>query len=282
MIGVGALMLVCSCCERPCDNIAIGRCLGCGACAWRRVETGKRAKRPKGDAQPEREKGSRNGPVWVRSLAKTERVEVDHYAGELSAAMNGIKRGCVVLISGPRGAGKSTLSAELACAIRRRRGGLVWWLDKDQADDGLVLELFHRVGEPAPAKSVRVVSPLPRDDPQYVPIGWREALDAVPAEAPVVVLDSLQKWAAGLNDQDRLTDALLHDPYTKRGRIILVISRTNAKGEAFGHQSAQFDADAVVSIRPDVIEVEKSRWTPRCPFEVPRAARELPGEVMVH
>jgi energy-coupling factor transporter ATP-binding protein EcfA2 len=205
-----------------------------------------------------------------------KRIEVDTYAAELSFALGGIKRGAVILLSGNKGAGKSTLAAELAYAIRaRRRRGHVWWLDRDQADSSLVLELVLRVGHDP--RGMRLIAP-PRS------IGWAEALKQVPPADPVYVCDSLQAWGGpNFNAQDAVMDHVLHDPTrSKYGRVAIVIARNNAQGVAAGHVSAQYDADAVINVTPKALEIEKCRWLPGCPLTVPRVERGLPEGVTLH
>jgi hypothetical protein len=209
--------------------------------------------------------------VLVRAVDPHSQLLIDPVDGELAAALGGgVLRGATILVSGPQGAGKSTIAAEFIDGLRRRRGGLSWWLDRDQMSDALVAALFKRTGGDLTA--LRIVGPRPRNDPDYKPISWRDAIDIVPESASGFVVDSLQRWAdSSLIEQDRIMEHLLDDP---TDRVAVVISRTNSRGDPTGHASARYDADADLIVTHKSIVVVKSRWTPGCPLTVPRAPRE--------
>src|SRR4051794_29899418 len=99
-------------------------------------------------ATARRKPAAPSGPapaVLVRSVDAAAKMVVEPVEGELAAALGGgVLRGATILVSGPQGAGKSTISAEFVDSLRRHRGGLSWWLDRDQMQDSLVAALFQR------------------------------------------------------------------------------------------------------------------------------------------
>jgi hypothetical protein len=200
-----------------------------------------------------------------RVSADAAQLPVDRCGGELAAALGGgFLRGSSVLLSGPRGSGKSTLAMEALVQLQRVRGGLLWWLDRDQGDDRLIAHLCARMGGDLDA--LRIVRPPPGSS-----LTWRDALAAVPDDAPAFVLDSLFTWGGrSMVEQDRIVTELMDDP---TDRVALVIQRWNKGSEPVGHADAQYDVDADVHVYEERLEVRKCRWTPPTLRAFPREAR---------
>ncbi|UQA58595.1 hypothetical protein [Polyangium aurulentum] len=176
-----------------------------------------------------------------------------HFPALLSQALGGVVLGLKVLVGGVPGAGKSTLCAELAAQIAERLDGIGYWLDAEQNKD-LVRELFPRTSS-SPAR-IRLVS---RRGVQGMKVGWREALQAVPPDAAVIVVDSLQRWARSLAEQTTLLEAVAAMVPTA-----LVVSHFNKAGQFAGPIGNEYDVDATAIVRPKHVEVTKCRWS-LCP-----------------
>lgn len=177
----------------------------------------------------------------------------------LSSALGGVVLGLKVLVGGAPGAGKSTLCAELASQIAEKLDGLGYWLDAEQNRD-LVRELFPRTR--SSAHRMRLVSRRRTG----AKVGWREALKAVPPEAAVVVVDSLQRWARSYAEQTTLLETV-----ATMDRTVLVVSHFNKAGQFAGPIGNEYDVDATAIVRPKSVEVTKCRWAP-CPRTVQRPA----------
>jgi len=180
------------------------------------------------------------------------------FPATLSRALGGIVLGLKILAGGPPGAGKSTLSAELASQIAEKLDGEGYWLDGEQNRD-IVRELFPRTNS-SPHR-IKLVS---RRGAKGLKIGWREALKAVPPDAAVMVIDSLQRWAMSLAEQTLLLEELSTMPQTA-----LVVSHFNKAGQFAGRIGNEYDVDATAIVRPKVVEVTKCRWA-LCPRVFPR------------
>lgn len=175
------------------------------------------------------------------------------FGGALSDALDGVVLGRTVLVGGLQGAGKSTLAAELASRMAAKLHGLAYWLDAEMSMQ-LVAALFARTG--SSTANVRRVPKKP-DATSSRAISWREALAAVPPDAAVVVVDSIQRWAPRASDQTALLDAI-----AMLAPTVLAISHANKKGEIAGSNANQHDADAICVVSPTQIVTTKSRWTP--------------------
>lgn len=180
-----------------------------------------------------------------------------HFPALLSEALGGIVLGRKVLVGGAPGAGKSTLCAELASQIAAKLDKLGYWLDAEQNRD-LVRELFPRTG--SSSHLIRLVSKIRGGNK----VGWREALQAVPRDAGVVVIDSLQRWARSYAEQTTLLEALATISPT-----VLVVSHFNKAGQFAGPIGNEYDVDATAIVRPKSVEVAKCRWS-LCPRSVQR------------
>jgi predicted ATP-dependent serine protease len=182
----------------------------------------------------------------------------------LSEALGGLVLGSTVIVGGLQGAGKSTLCAELAAVMARDLEGLAYWLDAEMTR-ALLADVFRRTG--SPLDRIRRIARRPDpEEPTPRPIGWRDALRAVPADAVVVVVDSIQRWAHGYKEQTALLDAI-----AKLSPTVLAISHSTKRGEIAGPNAHQHDGDAVVTVKTTEIVATKSRWVPT-PRIVQRAA----------
>ena len=85
----------------------------------------------------------------------------------LSRALGGVVLGLKVLVGGPPGAGKSTLSAELASQIAEKLDGEGYWLDGEQNKD-IGRELFPRTNS-----SPHRINLVIRRAAKWIKVGWR-------------------------------------------------------------------------------------------------------------
>lgn len=200
--------------------------------------------------------------VAVRTLEAAQSGDVRQFGGPLSDVLGGVELGRKVLVAGKKGAGKSTVVAELAARMGDSLRGGVYWLDREM-DVAQVKALFLRTG--SPTDRVRWIGPDP-DQPTERPITWREALPSVGSDAAVIVIDSLQRWAASDREQTAFLSALRKLPTTA-----IVISHANKAGEVAGRTANEHDVDAVVLVRKHKLIADKCRWTP-----TPREARRAP------
>jgi predicted ATP-dependent serine protease len=172
----------------------------------------------------------------------------------LSEALGGVVLGRKIAIGGEPGAGKSTLCAELASKMAEKLGGLAYWLDAEQ-DRPLVEALFARTK--SSTKYVRRIGQH-SDDPAKPSLSWREAFAAIPPNAAVAVIDSVQAWT---NDSQREQTELLQAIRTQKPTL-LVISHFTKQGRFAGSRRVRYDVDATIAVEPTAIRLEKCRWTP--------------------
>lgn len=196
--------------------------------------------------------------IVVESLEESGKpLRPTHFKALLSQALGGIVLGRKVLVGGSPGAGKSTLCAELASQIANKVDKFGYWLDSEQNRD-LVRELFPRTG--SSSYNIRLVSKEKVNDKA----GWREALKAVPPDAGVIVIDSLQRWARTYAEQTTLLELI-----ATLSPTVLVVSHFNKAGQFAGPIGNEYDVDATAIVRHKSVEVTKCRWTP-CPRFVER------------
>ncbi len=172
----------------------------------------------------------------------------------LSKALNGLLLGSTVLVGGGPGAGKSTLCAELAARMADELDGDAYWLDAEQKKE-LAESLFARTG--VSHERIRFIDRHKIDRDQIEGPRWKAALRAVPEDASVVVVDSLQRWTRNQPEQEALLEAVMAMPLT-----VLLISHFNKKGQFAGLSGNQHDADATAIVTPNEVLVPKCRWTP--------------------
>ncbi|TKC90542.1 hypothetical protein [Polyangium fumosum] len=197
--------------------------------------------------------------IVVESLEeRSAPLRPTQFSALLSRALGGVVLGLKVLVGGSPGAGKSTLCAELAAQIAAKLDGLGYWLDAEQ-NRNLVQELFPRTG--SSSRHIRLVS---RRSGSGSKVGWRDALQAVPPDAAVIVVDSLQRWARSYVEQTTLLETVA----TMRPTV-LVVSHFNKAGQFAGPMGNEYDVDATAIIRPKNIEVTKCRWS-LCPRTIER------------
>lgn len=212
-----------------------GICSECGAEAWEPYEP----------ATP------RVPGLVVRPLRQGPPADVRRFECPLSEALGGVEIGRTILVSGKPGVGKSTEVAALASRIAPVLRGVVYWLDREM-EEAQVFELFQRSG--SPTDRVRRVAPSFDGEASGT---WRDALRAVGEDAAVIVVDSLQRWAARDVEQTELLETL------KRGKVTaLVVSHTNKAGQAAGRMGNQHDVDAEVMVKKRKFVSSKCRWTP--------------------
>jgi len=193
---------------------------------------------------------------------------IPYEASEVARVLGGVRAQGTILLAGEAGAGKSTVAAELAAAVAEQRGGLSYWLDRDQQAHDLIATLFTRVN----ASMDRVVLVEERDPGEegYEPLDWRAALAHVPGEAACVVWDSLETWAGSYGEQADLARAV-----SAHGAVVkLILCGTNAAGDVEGLARLRRAGDAVLVLDVEGWLVKKCRWLPDCPQRFPRLARE--------
>ncbi|MEP7124285.1 MAG: hypothetical protein ABJE95_25380 [Byssovorax sp.] len=195
---------------------------------------------------------------------------------ELARVLGGVRAQGTILLAGEAGAGKSTVAAELAAAVAEERGGLSYWLDRDQQAHDLIATLFTRVN----ASMDRIVLVEERDPREegYEPLDWRSALAHVPGEAACVVWDSLETWAGSYGEQADLARAVsAHGAAVK-----LILCGTNAAGDVEGLARLRRAGDAVLVLDAEGWLVKKCRWLPDCPQRFGRQARENEVSRVLH
>ncbi len=201
---------------------------------------------------------------------------IPYEASELARVLGGVRAQGTILLAGEAGAGKSTVAAELAAAVAEARGGLSYWLDRDQQAHDLIADLFTRVN----ASMDRVVLVEERDPREegYEPLDWRSALAHVPGEAACAVWDSLETWAGSYAEQADLARAVsAHGAAVK-----LILCGTNAAGDVEGLARLRRAGDAVVVLDAEGWLVKKCRWLPDCPQRFPRRPREDEDPRVLH
>jgi predicted ATP-dependent serine protease len=234
-------MLRCAVCHRR-KSPALGGFCSCGAYVWEPVPH----EIPPG--------------IVVESLDEAGKpLRPTHFPAILSKALGGVVLGLKALFGGNPGTGKSTLCAELASQIAEHLDGIGYWLDAEQ-NHHLVRELFPRTNS-SPHR-IRLVSCRGKGGK----VGWREALKAVPPDAAVIVVDSLQRWGRSFVEQTALLDALALTRPT-----VLVVSHFNKAGQFAGPIGNEYDVDATAIVTPTKVEVTKCRWS-LCPRTVQRPA----------
>jgi len=184
-----------------------------------------------------------------------------HFPAILSQALGGVVLGLKMLIGGVPGAGKSTLCAELAAQVAEKLDEDAYWLDGEQ-NKQLVAELFARTNS-----SLQRIKLVSRRNSRGKSVDWRTALKAVPRDASIMVIDSLQRWAGGMLGQTAMLEEIAAMPQTA-----LVVSHFNKAGRFAGRIGNEYDVDATVIVRPKAIEVTKCRWT-LCPRVVQRPGK---------
>ena len=166
-------------------------------------------------------------------------------------------RGYTILVGGTQGVGKSTLCAQLASEMTRRRG-LIFWCDADQGGDvSLINACFAHTR--SSAEAARIVARRPEFAHTATTADLLRKLKGTAQDIDVVVLDSLQKWAP--SNPGAFVESLRTIAATK-----LVISRNNAEGQLYGPTESAYECDAVALVYEGTIDVpDKCRWakTPR-------------------
>jgi len=237
--------LRCAVCQRRRVEVYGGFCV-CGAYVWELIPH----EVPPG--------------ITIESLEHgTKALRPVHFPALLSQALGGVVLGLKMLVGGAPGAGKSTLCAELAAQVAEKLDGEAYWLDGEQ-NKQLVSELFGRTN--SPLDRMKLVS---RRRLKGTRVDWRSALKAVPPDASIMVIDSLQRWAGSMLEQTAMLEEISAMPQTA-----LVVSHFNKAGQFAGRIGNEYDVDATVIVHPKAIEVTKCRWT-LCPRVVPRSGKTI-------
>src|SRR4051794_38201018 len=196
---MGVPPLRCRICGRTRPDVSSGVCK-CGSMAWELIE----------HPVPE--------GVLVETLAGAAPLVARRFSCPLSEALGGVVLGRTILVGGLQGAGKSTLCAELAAQMAHALDGLAYWLDAEMSRQ-LVAALFERTN--SRTDRIRRI-PMKPDGGGTRLIRWTEALRAVPPDAAVIVIDSIQRWAPRMVDQTALLNAI-----TIAKPTVLAISHAN-------------------------------------------------------
>ena len=199
-------------------------------CDMRRVRVGARAARA---AAGHRGRVARRGRRAIAAGASSRRCSRRRSAASCSGSR---------CSSAERpGAGKSTLCAELAAQIAGEARWLTGIGSTASKTKAIVRELFPRTGSSSQTHPARE----PTRKGRGTKVGWREALKAVPPDAAVIVVDSLQRWAVSLAEQTELLEPLSTMPPT-----VLVVSHFNKAGQFAGRIGNEYDVDATAIVRP--------------------------------
>jgi hypothetical protein len=185
-------------------------------------------------------------------------------SSELARVLEGVRENGTILLAGDGGIGKSTAAAELAAAVAYQRSGLAYWLDRDQQAHDLIAATFERVH--ADMDRVVLVEEAEPLEQGFEPLTWEGALAHVPATAACIVLDSLETWAESYAEQPSVARAVAGHAAT----VKVVLCGTNSEGEVEGRAQLRRVGDAIVVLRPKVWDIQKCRWLPECPKQVPR------------
>ncbi|HRI72521.1 MAG TPA: hypothetical protein PK156_50140, partial [Polyangium sp.] len=197
--------LRCAVCQRRRVEVYGGFCV-CGAYVWELIPH---------EAPP---------GIEIESLDhNTKPLRPVHFQAILSQALGGVVLGLKMLVGGVPGAGKSTLCAELAAQIAEKLDGEGYWLDGEQ-NKQLVSELFGRTN--SPMNRMKLVS---RQGKKGAKVDWRNALKAVPTDASIMVIDSLQRWQEVCSSKRRCSMPLPQCP-KPRWSFRTLIKRGNLRG----------------------------------------------------
>ena len=194
-------------------------------------------------------------------------VLVDDFAGaRLNDLLGGVMRGAVVLVVGAGASGKSTAAAELAARAAEHwaspaAGKLktecpLYWLDADVGAPGLVRSIFAD----ASLEDIFVARAklLPLHCAGTIPLA--EALDLVPSDARVLVVDSLDGWAHSGQAQLAAMEALRwHRAWLK------IITAGTSEDHLTGAVSRAADVVVFAERTADgrrVLRLDRRRWQP--------------------
>lgn len=204
------------------------------------------------DAKPGQTTGPR--PQGLSLQHKQEFVPVDGPLGAVLGAKVPVSG--LIFVTGPAGAGKSTLVANLAIQLERA-GRRLFVLDAEM-DDNTANNVWRRGGA---TKSERARLRRITDED----CKWTEALDAaVKRHADVILVDSVDEWGEGGGDV--LKDIRRNGPVAKRA-LVIAIAHFAREGHLFGSVKRDHRANAIVIVEPERIYQNKCTWAPRAEIE---------------
>lgn len=153
----------------------------------------------------------------------------------------------VVILSGPAGAGKSTLAAEFVLEMQRDGMRPAHALDAEMSD-ALANSTWRRAGG-RPRELNRLERKTPEDGT------WREIVKGI--EGGVVLVDSLHEWQR--LDRQVVDDCNRRSELATRA-LVVVIAHYAKAGRVYGDVTAEFRADAVIIVERERITVQKCTW----------------------
>lgn len=189
-----------------------------------------------------------------RRLDRVKSREYIATSAELARATAGKwpRRG-VVVVSGPGGAGKSTLVAAAALDLMRK-GLSVAALDAEMGAE-LAAYTWKRAG--ASRAELRALTRLEPDDGP-----WSELRDAAGAH-DVVVVDSLHEWLEVAGKDGTVGDDCGRRGVLARTSLVFVIAHYAKAGHVHGSVKTNHRGDAVIIVTDDAIEAQKCTWAPK-------------------
>lgn len=198
---------------------------------------------------------NREGKPRARGLADVTPREFVRVKAELATVMDGrVPTQGLILVTGPAGAGKSTLVAELALELERSKQRVVI-IDAEMGDE-LAAELWTRAG--ATRRELAGLRRITDDD-----CGWSDALrEAQRLRANVLVVDSVDEWSELAGRDAVLADIRRKGPLAAQ-MLILAIAHFAREGHLFGTVKADHRGDAVVIVEPEKISQRKCTWAAR-------------------
>lgn len=165
----------------------------------------------------------------------------------------------LIVVTGPAGAGKSTLAGELGLCLERVGRRLVV-LDAEMGDE-LAAETWKRSG--ATRAELAGLRRITDDDCE-----WSNALrEAKRLRAGVLLVDSLHEWGELAGHDVVVSDLRRKGPIATRLLVILIAAFAH-EGHLLGSVKTGYRADVVVVVEPERIYQRKCTWHP--PTEVAR------------
>ncbi len=166
-----------------------------------------------------------------------------------------------IVVTGPAGAGKSTLNAHVALELRRK-AWKVKVLDAEMEGD-LCKEVFERAG--ATKDELATIERVGTRD-------WAAALAKVaPAPNMLVLVDSIDAFAQG--SERRRKQILADCEELAKKCLVMLVAHWSKKGGLKGSTWTGHAVDCVVTVQPTRVWQEKCRWAPPAEVRRKRARR---------